>query len=268
VKQPLCTVTSSMEVMPDTYLIWIEAPGIAATAQPGQFVTVKCGDLMLRRPLSVHQSSPLTGEDSGEGKIALLFRVVGKGTLWLSQRKQNEKLDILGPFGRGFAVPNQCEHLLLVAGGIGIAPLAFLMQQASQKHQITLIHGANTAAQLYAERCQLTAVNHQVVQCIPVTEDGTAGRKGMATDILPDFLDWADWVYACGPLDMYKKISLTANRRQLTSKRCQVSLEVRMGCGFGSCYGCTINTRQGLRRVCRDGPVFELDDVIWQEVRI
>jgi dihydroorotate dehydrogenase electron transfer subunit len=264
----LCTVTSNLEVMPGTYLMWIEAPDIAATAQPGQFVTVKCEDFTLRRPLSVHQSSPLTGEDSCEGKIALLFRVVGKGTLWLSRRQKDEKLDILGPFGRGFAVPSQCERLLLIAGGIGIAPLAFLMQRASRQHQITLIHGANTAAQLYAERCQLTAVNHQAVQCIPVTEDGTAGWKGMVTDILPDFLDWADRVYACGPVDMYKAISLTASSGKLTAKGCQVSLEVRMGCGFGSCCGCTINTRKGLRRVCRDGPVFELDDIIWQEVSI
>jgi len=97
------------------------------------------------------------------------------------------------------------------------------------------------------------------------------GWKGMATDILPDFLDWADQVYACGPVGMYKamtEMSLPAKRSKLLLKKCQVSLEVRMGCGFGACYGCTINTKKGLKQVCRDGPVFELDDIIWQEVSL
>lgn len=176
--------------------------------------------------------------------------------------------------------------MLLVAGGIGIAPLVFLMQHASSEHQITLIHGASTAAQLYTERCQPTAITYQGVQFIPVTEDGSMGQKGMATDILPDFLDRADQVYACGPADMYKAMALTLNpsplkgegktivgeglvpSHNLKLRKCQVSLEVRMGCGFGACYGCTINTKKGLKQVCRDGPVFELDDIIWQEVSI
>jgi dihydroorotate dehydrogenase electron transfer subunit len=84
-------------------------------------------------------------------------------------------------------------------------------------------------------------------------------------------LDWADQVYACGPVDMYKvmaEMSLQAKRSNLKLRKCQVSLEVRMGCGFGACYACTIDTKQGLKRVCRDGPVFELDDIIWKEVRL
>jgi len=99
---------------------------------------------------------------------------------------------------------------------------------------------------------------------------------------LPDFLDWADQIYACGPVDMYKAMALSLDpsplkgegkgegekRSKLKLRKCQVSLEVRIGCGFGACYGCTINTRKGLKQVCRDGPVFELDDIIWQEVRI
>ena len=277
-KQSLAIISSNVEVMPGIYLMWIEAPDIAAAAQPGQFITVRCGDFALRRPFSVHQSSPLTcspydssrraGDDSGEGEIAILFKVTGKGTLWLSQRQEGEKIDILGPSGKGFAIAPKSRNLLLVAGGVGVAPLVFLVQQASSQHQITLIHGASTAAQLYPDSCQLTAVSCQRVQFVPVTEDGSTGQKGMATDILPDFLDWADQIYACGPMEMYKTMLLTADSRQLTAKRCQVSLEVRMGCGFGACYGCTINTKRGLKQVCHDGPVFELGDIIWQEVRI
>jgi dihydroorotate dehydrogenase electron transfer subunit len=283
-KQALCTITSNVEIVPGIYLMWIEAPKIACSVQPGQFITVRCGDFILRRPFSVHQVSspslPPRGEDSGGGEIALLFKVAGKGTLWLSQRQIGDRIDILGPLGNGFSIEPGSKNLLLVAGGIGIAPLVFLMQHASSQHQITLIHGASTAAQLYPssslsftlnpspskgegkgeERSKLPSLPNGV-QFIPVTEDGSMGKKGMATDILRDSLDWADQVYACGPVDMYKAISLSA-------KKCQVSLEVRMGCGFGACYGCTINTKKGLKQVCRDGPVFELDDVLWKEVRI
>jgi dihydroorotate dehydrogenase electron transfer subunit len=286
-KQVLCSISSNAEIIPGIHLMWIESPDIAATAQPGQFITVLCGDLALRRPFSIHRSSPSRGEDRGEGEIAILFKVAGKGTLWLSHRKAGQKIDILGPLGKGFAIEPKSERLLLVGGGIGIAPLVFLMQQASAQHQITLIHGAMMAAQLYPfsfagkKRAGLSPLPKRV-QFIPVTEDGSAGQKGKATDVLPDYLDWADQVYACGPVVMYKAMahSLSSSplkgedkgdgekRINVKLKRCQVSLEVRMGCGFGACYCCTINTRKGLRQVCRDGPVFELDDILWQEVRI
>jgi dihydroorotate dehydrogenase electron transfer subunit len=163
-----------------------------------------------------------------------------------------------------------------VAGGIGLAPLVFLMQQASSRQRITLIHGATTAAQLHPfssadkKRSKLSPLP-KGVQFIPVTEDGSTGQKGKATDVLADYLDWADQVYACGPVGMYKamtQMSLRAKTSKLKLRKCQVSLEVRMGCGFGACYGCTIDTKKGPRQVCRDGPVFELDDIIWQEVRI
>jgi len=274
-KQTLCSVASNVEVMPGIHLMWIEAPNIACSVLPGQFITVRCGDFTLRRPLSVHQVS--------SQEIALLFKVAGKGTLCLSQQQTGDRIDILGPLGKGFSIEPGAKNLLLLAGGFGIAPLAFLTQYASSRHQMTLIHGASTAAQLYPsamfkigpssagkKRSKLSPLP-KGVQFIPVTEDGSTGKKGMATDILPDFLDWADQVYACGPADMYKamaEMSWRAKQSNLKLKKCQVSLEVRMGCGFGACYGCTINTKKGLKQVCRDGPVFELDDIIWQEVRI
>jgi dihydroorotate dehydrogenase electron transfer subunit len=298
-KQSLCTITSNIEVMPGIRLMWIEAPDIAVPALPGQFITVRCGDLTLRRPFSIHQSSPLTAEDSGEGEIAILFKVAGQGTHWLSQRQKGDKVDVLGPLGKGFSIPPtksaRSRHLLLMAGGIGVAPLVLLLQHASSQHQITLIHGVSTAAQLYSfdyaqdrlfssvdkKRSKLSSLPNEV-QFVPVTEDGSMGQKGKATDILPDFLDWADQVYACGPADMYKAMALPLNplplkgegkgegekQSNLKLRKCQVSLEVRMGCGFGACYGCTINTKKGLKQVCRDGPVFELGDIIWQEVGI
>jgi len=297
-KQSLYTVTSNVEVMPGVYLMWLEAPDIASHAHPGQFITVCCEGLILRRPFSVHQvsflSSPSTGgevspersEGTGEGGIAILFKVVGKGTLGLSKMQAGNKIDVLGPLGRGFDIAADSKNLLLVGGGIGIAPLIFLAQYASPQYQVTLIHGASTAAQIYpflslrAEALSITKGQRsnlsplpEKVQFIPVTEDGTLGRKGMVTDILPDFLSWADQICACGPVDMYKamvELLTCHSERSEESKlrNCQVSLEMRMGCGIGACRSCTINTRHGLKQVCRDGPVFELNDVLWQEVRI
>jgi dihydroorotate dehydrogenase electron transfer subunit len=297
VKQSLSAIISNVEVMPGIHLMWIEAPDIAVAAQPGQFITVRCGDFTLRRPFSIHQvgnsnviASP-AAIGTKQSQVAILFKVTGKGTLWLSQRQTSERMDILGPLGKGFSIEPRSKKLLLVAGGIGIAPLIFLMQHAPSQYQITLIHGASTAAQLYPfssagkQRTKLSPLP-KGVQFIPVTEDGTLGKKGTATHILPDFLDWADQVYACGPVGMYKAMALSLNpsplkgegkpivgeglvpSHNLKLKKSQVSLEVRMGCGFGACYGCTINTKKGLRHVCRDGPVFELDDIIWQEVSL
>ena len=295
-RQSLCAITSNVEVMPGVYLMWLDAPDIASSAQPGQFITVYCEGLILRRPFSVHQvsslSSPSTGEDLGEGEIALLFQVVGKGTFWLSQQQAGNKIDVLGPLGKGFSIVPGLKNLLLVGGGIGIAPLIFLAQYASPQYQVTLIHGASTAAQIYPFLSLPLTINSSPskgeekgegekqknllslpsgVQFIPVTEDGSVGKKGMVTDVLPDFLDWADQVFACGPVDMYKamaEMSLRAKRSNLKLKKCQVSLEVRMGCGIGACHSCTINTKHGLKQVCRDGPVFEMNDILWQEVRI
>jgi len=284
-KQSLCTVTSNVEVMPGVYLMWLEAPDIASHAQPGQFITVCCEELILRRPFSVHQVI-IAGEK--QSQLAILFKVVGKGTSGLSKMQAGNKIDVLGPLGKGFGIAADSKNLLLVGGGIGIAPLIFLAQYASPQYQVTLIHGANTATQIYSfpslraealsiangQRGNLSPLPEKV-QFIPVTEDGTLGGKGMVTDILPDFLGWADQVYACGPLDMYKAMSLILNPspskeegEKRNSLRCQVSLEVRMGCGIGACRSCTINTRHGLKQVCRDGPVFELNDILWQEVRI
>jgi len=374
-KQVLASIISNTEFMPGVNLIWLEAADIAATAQPGQFITVCCEGLMLRRPFSVHQAD--------SSRIALLFKIVGRGTLWLAQRQRGDKVDILGPLGNGFSVEPEARNLLLVAGGIGIAPLVFLAQRSAAQHSVTLIHGASMASKLYPFSSLPLTLNpspskggsemgsnllppSKEVQFIPVTEDGSAGKKGMVTDILPDFLDWADQVYACGPVDMYKQLTADSYQLKATAchsegalacchserseesgtaqgklrdpknllfssflssglrasahqetlrfchsepfacchsegekrpknlaqdnpelvsgeeshaaqgrvskesklKRCQVSLEVRMGCGIGACYGCTINTRKGLKKVCRDGPVFELDDILWEEVRI
>lgn len=216
---------------------------------------VNCGHtLILRRPLSIHQVI-------NSNQLHLLFSVAGKGTLWLSQRQEEETLDLLGPLGNGFAIDAASQNLLLIAGGIGIAPLAFLAQQAlGQEKSVILLSGASTTAQLYP----LQLLPGEIRTAI-TTEDGSSGRKGMITDILPDFIDWADQIYACGPLAMYQEIAM---QRYHAKKPIQISLEVRLGCGLGACYGCSIKTRYGMKQVCHEGPVFDLEEIIWQEVKI
>lgn len=254
-KQISTAIISNTELMPGVHLVCAEAPGIAAIARPGQFVMVNCGqELTLRRPLSIHQVA-------NSNQLYFLFNTVGKGTLWLSHCQKGDSLDLLGPLGNSFSIEPASKKMLLLAGGIGIAPLTFLAQQAiSQGKSVTLLLGASTANQLYPQQALPGGI-----QTIVTTEDGSAGKKGMLTDILPDFIDWADQIYACGPLSMYQTI---ATQKQHMEKPIQISLEVRMGCGLGACYGCSIKTRLGMKQVCHDGPVFNLEEIIWQEVKI
>ena len=256
-KQVSATVISNLELMPGHRLVNVEASDIATTCQPGQFVTVRCGEkLTLRRPLSVHK---LTDPKY----LHLLFKIAGKGTLWLSQREKGEDLDLLGPLGNGFSIEPSSRNLLLVAGGIGIAPLAFLAQQALGKGKsVKLLLGARTSKLLYPRKLLPGGI-----ETIITTEDGSEGKKGKVTDILSGHIDWANQIYACGPLAMYKDIASQRQRWQ-SRKSIQVSLEVRMGCGTGACFSCSIKTKHGMKRVCLDGPVFNLDEVILEEVKI
>jgi dihydroorotate dehydrogenase electron transfer subunit len=243
-------ISNNKEVMPGVHLIWLDSPQIAPQTQPGQFVMVRCGeDTVLRRPLSVHRRDG--------NKIALLFTVIGKGTYWLSRCKAGDNIDLLGPLGNGYSINSGSHNLLLVAGGIGIAPLCFLAQQALHRGcSVTLLLGASTTTQLYPKNLLPAKV-----KLIIATEDGTAGKKGLVTDLLPDFIGGADQIFACGPTSMYQTM---INQNLLKTKPVQISLEVRMGCGLGVCYGCTVKTKSGLRQVCKDGSIFDLDDILWE----
>jgi dihydroorotate dehydrogenase electron transfer subunit len=247
-RQEIAAVTENAELMPQIHLMWLESPYIASQTQPGQFVMVCCGeDTLLRRPFSVHQADG--------NRLALFFNVVGRGTHWLSQRQAGDKLDLLGPLGNGFTIYPASQNLLLVAGGNGIAPLYFLAQDAlNNKRSVTLLYG--TADK---KRCTIPPE----IKLVSATEDGTIGQRGMITEILPDYISQADQVFACGPLQMYQTM---AQMPQLKNRHVQVSLEVRMGCGLGVCYGCTIKTKSGLKQVCKDGPAFDLNDILWEEL--
>lgn len=264
-KQIIAPVISNRQILPGSthpharsilgsWLIWLRCPEIAREAKPGQFVMVCCGeDCLLPRPFSVHRVN-----DEG---IALFYAVWegGKGTVWLSQRKVNDTVELFGPMGNGFSIHPESKNLLLVAGGIGIAPLYFLAQEAVSKEcSVTLLYGT-ASKERYSEL-------PSKIELVSATEDGSVGKKGRVTELLPNFIDRADQVFACGPMAMYRDMALKRQALKLEGKPVQVSLETRMGCGRGICYGCTVKTKGGLKQVCQDGPVFDLPDILWDEL--
>jgi len=250
-------ILSIVEVINNAFLVRLQAPEIAAAAKPGQFVMVRCGgNTVLPRPFSIHR----TDGDS----VMLLFAIVGEGTRWLANRKKGERLDIFGPLGNGFTIYPEDRNLLLVAGGIGLAPLAFLAERlALQGKTATIICGASSRLSLLPysipPSCYNAGLEPNTIHIINVTEDGSEGLAGLATDYITACTDKKQRIYACGPLPMYRTMAAEAASYGLPV---QVSLEIVMGCGTGACYGCTIRTRQGLQQVCRDGPVFNLDDIM------
>lgn len=253
-KQLTVPISSHIELLPGIYQLDVEAPDIARIAQPGQFVMVNCGpEILLNRPFSIHRIEDFS-------KISLLYNIVGRGTLYLSQRVKGEHIRLIGPLGNGFSVDSSSEQLLLVAGGIGIAPLVFLANRAlSLGKSVRMLIGTSTASQLYPRN-----LLPDLKELIATTEDGSSGMKGMITDVLYDYIEKADQIFVCGPAAMYKTIYDIVKSRKL-NKRIQLSLETRMGCGTGICYGCSIKTTNGMKTVCRNGPVFNLNEIIWEE---
>lgn len=257
-------IISTLEVVAGVHLVWLECPKIAAAARPGQFVMVRCGrDTYLRRPLSVHRVDG--------SRIALLFNTVGRGTLWLAERRKGESLDIFGPLGRGYTINRDAHNLLLVAGGMGIAPLRFLADEAlRQNKKVTILTGAPSADcllpvsppdGLFAE-----GVPPFSLYVVTATDDGSEGFRGPVTGLITAYLDKADQVFACGPVGMYR---IMAQMPELKNSPVQLSLEIMMGCGMGVCYSCTIKTKSGLKQVCHDGPVFamsELEGIDWDRL--
>ncbi len=256
-------VLSNRQLMPGTYLLELEAPESARQAQPGQFAMVQVasqGGCMLRRPLSIHQA---------KGKsLSFLYSVSGKGTQLLSQCPEGQSLSILAPLGNGFRLPEIRTEILLVAGGIGIAPLFFLAEKAvSRGIRPKLLLGARSEECLYPG-----AYIPSGTEFVCATEDGSAGFTGRITGLFLSQLQGIGHVYACGPLDMYRAMNdllLSWQKSHDHEKRdVQVSLEARMACGVGACYGCVIRTKNGTKKVCSDGPVFNIDEILWQEAVI
>ncbi|MBS4031101.1 MAG: dihydroorotate dehydrogenase electron transfer subunit [Clostridiales bacterium] len=223
-------------------------------ARPGQFVQISVSptlDPFLRRPLSVH--------DDGEGGLVLLYRASGRGTRLLAEKKPGDSVDILGPLGNGFPVTD-APAAILVAGGIGVAPLCYLARTLCEAgKQVIFLFGAQKADQLYIPK----AITPFLTVLETATDDGSAGHHGPVTEVLEQFLQkGAVPVYGCGPEGMLRAMVRVAAQYYAQT---YVSLEARMACGVGACLGCVVETFQNsgeaYQRVCVDGPVFSGEEV-------
>jgi len=235
----------------------LAAPLIAKNAWPGQFINIRVNDTydpLLRRPLSIHGVNG--------ARIKILYKVVGKATEILARKKKGELLDIIGPLGNGFACGKRKTEngkQILVAGGMGVAPLVFLAGRL-RKTTLQVLIGARTKE-------ELLCVNDFRKAGCPVsiaTDDGSAGFKGRVSDLLKQLLQESQsrpqTIYACGPRPMLKAVADIANERGIPG---QLSLEEHMSCGIGACLGCVVETKGGLKRVCKEGPVFAAKELAW-----
>ena len=249
-------VVESRERYPNHCVRWLTAPSVSRGMKVGQFVMVRCGeafDPLLPRALSVYRLRD--GDDGRE--FGLLYEVVGRGTEWMSRRRPGDVVELFGPLGHGYSVRPGTHNVLLVGGGVGVAPLVWMAdEQAAQDRSVTMLLGARTADALFP-----AAMLSPEVELVTATDDGSAGHHGFVTDLLPTYATWADQIFACGPTPMFRAMASVLRSLQYR-KSCQVLLEERMACGTGICYSCAVETRRnGMKLICKDGPRFELRDV-------
>ena len=234
-------ISSNVQVGKDVYLMRLEGD-LSSIANPGEFVEVKLDKYYLRRPISVC--------DFSSTHLDLLYKVLGRGTKDMSSLEIGTKLDVIVNLGNGFDI-TKSKSPLLVAGGIGIAPLIGLAKRFNELNiKPTLIYGA-------AKKDDIVLLDelNKIAKVIVCTDDGSLGYKGNPVQYLKENDLSYDKYYACGPQVMLKYLALHDSNGY-------VSLEARMGCGFGACMGCSIQTTNGPKRVCKEGPVFEASEVI------
>ena len=277
-------LVDSRQILPGQWVQSFHAPEIASGSRAGQFVHVRTGDysgLVLRRPFSINTADPATGI------VTLHFRTVGRGTEWLTRTREGDRLDMLGPLGRPFEVDPRSRHLLLIAGGLGIAGIRMLADEAVRDgRQVVILFGAQSASLVYP-----SSLLPDEVEYVVATDDGSLGHDGFVTELVADYEAWADQAFACGPHPMLKRLAaLAAGRRErlgvatLGRKRgggkhdplgstaarrkafLQVSMEQTMGCAVGACLGCIVMGVDGPQRVCREGPVFAAEEIAWESI--
>jgi dihydroorotate dehydrogenase electron transfer subunit len=242
----------------ETILHTYEAPPIARDCSPGQFVHIRVSNLsapLLRRPISILDSDFDT-------HIRILFKIVRTGTALLAEKREGESVDIVGPLGNPFPY-DFSRDAVMVAGGYGIAPVFFLARANLSNHnRRTLVYGARSENQLYLRERFLDVFDEVII----TTEDASLGRKGLVTEPLRDLLATRRnlAVYACGPTPMLAAVAGEVESRAEHGTPCFVSVENQMGCGIGACLGCVVQTRDGFKTTCKDGPVFDTHAVLFQ----
>ena len=240
-KQQILKITENIRVAENVYKMVLEDPELEEM-KPGQFVNIRLDGLYLRRPISVCESEA--------GSLTIIYKVVGKGTEQMSRMKEREKLDVLTGLGNGYDLSKAGDRPLLLGGGVGVPPLVMLARKLrEQGKDVTAVLGFNTKEEVFGE----FAFEVLGVRTIVTTADGSYGTKGFVTDALPE--DYS-YFYTCGPEPMLKAVY----RKTKTSG--QFSFEERMGCGFGACMGCSCKTITGYKRICREGPVLEKEEIL------
>ena len=241
--QGLMKITENKLIAERTYYMTLEGDTSAITA-PGQFVNIKLDGFFLRRPISVC--------DCEDGKLTIIYKVVGNGTEKMSELCTEEELDILCGLGNGYDTSKSGDCPVLIGGGVGVPPMYMLCKKLiSEGKNVSVILGFNSEKEVFGvEEFEATGAKVYVA-----TVDGSVGTKGFVTDVLKD-IDYT-YFYTCGPMPMFRAIEGIAK----TSG--QYSFEERMGCGFGACMGCSCKTKYGNKRICKDGPVLEREEIVW-----
>ena len=243
-KDSVFTILENRALTPNVYQMKLEGD-VSEITGPGQFINIRLEGLFLRRPISVF--------DLNENSVSIIYKVVGKGTERMSGMQPGETLQVLTGLGNGYDTAKSGEAPLLLGGGVGVPPLYYLAKKLlSEGKKVSVVLGFNTAAEVFCEE-EFRALGCSVTV---TTADGSYGVKGFATDALPENYSY---VYTCGPEPMLKAVYKAAK----TSG--QFSFEERMGCGFGACMGCSCKTITGYKRICKDGPVLEKEEILWED---
>lgn len=252
--QNIYQVVSNRKVCPAYYCLTIQAPELAYLVKPGQFIHIRVSgnfEPFFRRPFSVYR---VQGQ-----RVSILYEVVGKGTEILSGRRKGDRLDVLGPLGRAFTPPSaRVRQVVFIGGGIGAAPfLLFAERIKSFKAEKLFLYGGRDRAHTFP----LTAYKAAGFRCHVATDDGSVGVRGRITELFRHIKPSAEtMIYTCGPKKMMAAVADFARAQGVGGEAC---LEEVMACGLGACLGCSTPTTEGYKTVCHDGPVFNLDEVIF-----
>ena len=238
----LYTIVENSLIAPKTFKLVLAGSAVVE----GEFVNIAIPGYYLRRPLSVC--------DLEDGKLTIVYKVVGEGTKVLSEMKAGKELEVLTGLGKGFETSECREKALLVGGGLGVPPLLLLAKRLkAEGKKVCAVLGFNKAEEIILEKEFRNVCDEVVIS----TVDGSVGVKGFVTDAIKATEPAFDYFYTCGPMVMMKVVCAALEGSG------EASLEERMGCGAGFCYGCSIQTKNGPRRVCKDGPVFKKEELIW-----
>lgn len=247
-------ITEKSAIARDTYSFTIACPEVAAVAAPGQFVHIRANGYTLRRPISI------CGIDKNKGTLRIVFEIRGEGTAEIAKLNAGDLIDMLAPLGHGFTVDESFGKVVLIGGGIGTPPMLPLAKIYGEK--AVAISGFRSSAAAILQD-DFKAAGAETVLC---TDDGSAGIHGFVTQPFTELAEQGgiDTVYACGPMPMLKGIAAICKDKGIY---CEISLEERMACGIGACLGCACRTvrndEEYFAHVCKDGPVFKAEEVLW-----